>query len=97
MIAFQGADGYHSPLYLCDVYFNGSRPCFGGVLALDGATGDELWRHSTQHEVYALNCDVDLTGDDVKDCLAAGRAGVSRVACAFANGGQAGNRACLYM
>ena len=86
MIVFQGVDGHHSPLYFCDVYFNGSRPCFGGVLALDGATGDELWRHFTQHEVYALNCDVDLTGDDVKDCLAAGRAGVSRVAFAFADG-----------
>ena len=61
---------------VCDIYFEGKRPCFGGVLALEGATGKELWRVYAQHEVYGLNCQYDLDTDGVKDCLAAGRAGV---------------------
>ena len=45
-------------------------------MALDGRDGSELWRHWTVHEVYALNCHEDITGDHIRDCLVAGRAGV---------------------
>ena len=34
-----GADGYDVPEFVCDIYFNGQVPCFGGVLAIDGKTG----------------------------------------------------------
>ncbi|XP_013379916.1 uncharacterized protein LOC106151284, partial [Lingula anatina] len=37
-----GADGHNVPELVCDIYFNGTRPCFGGVLSIDGATGREL-------------------------------------------------------
>ncbi|GFO02838.1 pqq-like domain containing protein [Plakobranchus ocellatus] len=70
-----GADGYGVKDIVCDIYFEGQTPCFGGVLALEGATGRELWRRYAQHEVYGLNCQYDLDKDGVKDCLAAGRAG----------------------
>jgi hypothetical protein len=65
------------PLIVCDLYFNGSVPCFGGILALEGATGRELWRYYSQHEIFALNCNEDLDKDGVKDCLGGGRAAVS--------------------
>lgn len=42
-----GADGYGIPDFVCDIYFNGQMPCFGGVLSLDGVDGKELWRHWT--------------------------------------------------
>ncbi|XP_014669211.1 PREDICTED: uncharacterized protein LOC106810388 isoform X2 [Priapulus caudatus] len=71
-----GADGYNIPPIVCDLYFDGKHPCFGGLLALDGRTGTELWRHYSDHEVYALNCNADLDQDGINDCLAAGRAGV---------------------
>lgn len=71
-----GADGYGVPDFVCDIYFAGQSPCFGGVLALNGLDGSELWRHWTVHEVYALNCHEDITGDNIRDCLVAGRAGV---------------------
>ncbi|KAK3769153.1 hypothetical protein RRG08_034484 [Elysia crispata] len=71
----EGADGFGVKNIVCDIYFEGKRPCFGGVLALEGATGKELWRVYAQHEVYGLNCQYDLDTDGVKDCLAAGRAG----------------------
>ena len=34
-----------------------------------------LWEASASHEVYALNCEKDLTHDGVPDCVAAGRFG----------------------
>ncbi|XP_048257876.1 uncharacterized protein LOC124125677 isoform X2 [Haliotis rufescens] len=70
-----GADGYGIPDIVCDIYFNGTKPCFGGLLALDGRTGKELWRHYAPHEIYGVNCNADLNGDGVLDCLGGGRAG----------------------
>lgn len=71
-----GVDGYKAPKFACDLYFNGTYPCYGGALALDGTTGRELWRHYTMHEVYALNCNGDLDSDGIWDCLLGGRGGV---------------------
>ncbi|PVD27593.1 hypothetical protein C0Q70_12757 [Pomacea canaliculata] len=70
-----GVDGYSIPPIVCDIYFNGTYPCHGGLLALEGATGRELWRHYTQHELFAVTCNVDFDNDGVLDCLGAGRAG----------------------
>ena len=45
-----GADGYNVPDFICDIYFNNGgkqgaqKPCFGGVVALDGKTGK--WKTS---------------------------------------------------
>ena len=73
-----GADGYNVPDFVCDIYFQEQRPCLGGVIALNGKDGSELWRHWAQHEVFGLNCNEDLTKDGVHDCLVSGRAGVRR-------------------
>ena len=72
-----GGDGYQMPDVVCDVYFRGQHPCFGGVLALDGISGKEIWRVYTKHEVFALNCNADLNSDGQRDCVAGGRAAVS--------------------
>lgn len=72
-------DGYYLGDELkkgCDLHFNGSFPCFGGILALDGRTGRQLWRHYTIHEVFAVNCNADLDRDGVRDCLIGGRVGM---------------------
>lgn len=80
LIGFMTAlDGYFvdgAPKSACDLYFNGTFPCFGGILALNGLTGEELWRHYTIHEVFAINCNADIDVDGVQDCLIGGRAGV---------------------
>ena len=47
-------------------------------MALDGRTGEELWTHRTRQEIFALNCNADIDNDGVKDCLSAGRTGVSK-------------------
>ena len=74
-----GGDGLHIPDIVCDIYFNGSKPCAGGILALDGATGKELWRCYSVHELFGINCNEDLNGDGVNDCTGGGRNGVSRI------------------
>ncbi|XP_062569092.1 uncharacterized protein LOC134231186, partial [Saccostrea cucullata] len=71
-----GADGYFIPRIVCDIYFNGTYPCFGGMIALDGRNGKEIWRHYSDHEVFGINCNADLNLDGVGDCLGGGRAGV---------------------
>lgn len=71
-----GADGYDVPEDVCDIYFDGQKPCLGGIIALDGKTGVEIWRLWTKHEIFALTCQADLDGDGYIDCLAGGRAGV---------------------
>ena len=45
-------------------------------MALDGRTGDTLWEHRSPHEIFSLNCQVDLDKDGVQDCIGGGRAGV---------------------
>ena len=46
-------------------------------MALDGNTGEVLWKHDSVQDVFGVNCNVDIDRDGVKDCLAAGRMGVS--------------------
>ncbi|XP_059172117.1 uncharacterized protein LOC131953098, partial [Physella acuta] len=70
-----GADGYGVKDIVCDLYFEGKKPCFGGVMAVEGGGGKELWRRYTVHEIYGLNCQYDINKDGVKDCLSSGRAG----------------------
>ena len=74
---FAGGEGYNAPSIVCDIYFNGSHPCLGGLLVVDGLTGREMWRHYTPHEIFAVTCQQDLNMDGFPDCLIAGRVGVS--------------------
>lgn len=76
MTAFDGYFVNGAPKEVCNLHFNGTFPCFGGILALNGLTGKELWRHYTLHEVFAINCNADIDFDGVRDCLISGRAGV---------------------
>ncbi|KAL1443307.1 hypothetical protein MTO96_030325 [Rhipicephalus appendiculatus] len=70
-----GLDAYRYPLVACDVYLPaaGDRGCGGGLAALDGRSGHELWRLYVTHELFALNCRLDLDADGVWDCVAGGR------------------------
>jgi len=45
-------------------------------MAIDGRSGQELWRRYTPHELYASNCNNDLNDDGIKDCILAGRMAV---------------------
>nr|XP_033341368.1 uncharacterized protein LOC117229189 [Megalopta genalis] len=71
-----GLDMIDIPEYICMVHFNGQVPCFGGVLALDGKTGDILWTHWMAHAIYSVDCGLDLTNDTIKDCIICGHGGI---------------------
>ena len=64
------------PEYICALYFDGQVPCSGGILALNGNTGDTLWVHWTAHAVFSIDCGIDLTNDKIKDCIICGRGGI---------------------
>ena len=80
---FSGADGYNVPDFICDIYFNNGgkrgtqKPCFGGVIALDGKTGKVLWTRWADHKVFAVTCQADLNSDGITDCVVGGMSGVS--------------------
>ncbi|KAK1136096.1 hypothetical protein K0M31_000665 [Melipona bicolor] len=64
------------PEYICALYFDGQVPCSGGIMALNGKTGDTLWVHWTAHAVFSVDCGIDLTNDKIKDCIICGRGGI---------------------
>ncbi|XP_076244966.1 uncharacterized protein LOC143185665 isoform X2 [Calliopsis andreniformis] len=71
-----GLDMIDTPEYICTLYFEGQNPCFGGVLALNGKTGDTIWTHWTAHTIFSVNCGLDLTNDKIRDCIICGRGGI---------------------
>lgn len=66
----------NAPEYICTVYFGNQIPCLGGVLALNGKTGETIWTHWTAHAIFSIDCGVDLTNDKIKDCVISGRGGI---------------------
>ena len=48
-------------------------PPHGELVALDGPTGDVLWRASADQQLYGSAVFIDVTGDGVKDAFAGGR------------------------
>ncbi|XP_076177555.1 uncharacterized protein LOC143151921 isoform X2 [Ptiloglossa arizonensis] len=71
-----GLDMLDTPEYICTLYFEGQIPCFGGVLALNGKTGDTLWMHWTAHAIFSVDCGLDITNDKIKDCIICGYGGI---------------------
>ncbi|KAL6430621.1 hypothetical protein ACFW04_006902 [Cataglyphis niger] len=71
-----GLDTMDAPEYICTLYFGNQTPCLGGVLALNGKTGDTMWTHWTAHAIFSIDCGVDLTNDKIKDCIISGRGGI---------------------
>jgi len=62
--------------HICTIYFGNQTPCLGGVLALNGKTGDTIWTHWTAHSILSVDCGADLTNDKIKDCIISGRGGI---------------------
>ncbi|KAG7201664.1 hypothetical protein KM043_004394 [Ampulex compressa] len=71
-----GLDTMDAPEYICTLYFGSQMPCLGGVLALNGKTGETFWTHWTAHAIFSVDCGVDLTNDKIKDCVVSGRGGI---------------------
>ncbi|XP_014485301.1 PREDICTED: uncharacterized protein LOC106749897 isoform X2 [Dinoponera quadriceps] len=72
----RGLDTMDASEDICAIYFGNQTPCLGGVLALNGKTGDTIWTHWTAHAIFAVDCSVDLTSDKIKDCVISGRGGI---------------------
>lgn len=70
-----GLDATDTSEYICALYFDGQIPCAGGVLALNGKTGETLWTHWTANAIFSVDCDLDLTNDKTNDCVVSGFGG----------------------
>lgn len=70
----------HGNIPKCEIENGGYRemvPCEGGILALDGITGNTLWQRWTASIVFSIFCRTDLNKDGQIDCVVSGRGGVS--------------------
>lgn len=65
------------PELFCPIFMGVPPPCEGGVIALDGGSGNILWRNWMNDTVFLLKCTADVNSDGVNDCLAIGLEGVS--------------------
>lgn len=71
-----GFDALDVPEYFCNLYFDGQVPCLGGVMAIDGRSGETLWTHWTEHAIFSIDCNLDITNDNINDCIVSGRGGI---------------------
>ncbi|XP_070496180.1 uncharacterized protein [Chironomus tepperi] len=46
--------------------------CEGGVMAINGATGDVMWKYWTPYAIFSLFCKFDINDDRVNDCIISG-------------------------
>ncbi|EEZ99777.2 hypothetical protein TcasGA2_TC002556 [Tribolium castaneum] len=89
LFGFGTGDNYNilSPDLFCPIFLGVAPPCEGGVIALNGTTGDIVWRYWTNDTIFSLQCSADLNGDGLEDCLAIGDEG-TLVAIDSKNGSQ---------
>lgn len=50
--------------------------CEGGIMALNGATGDVMWKYWTPYAIFSLFCKFDINEDRVNDCIISGPGGL---------------------
>lgn len=61
----------------CTLAHNGEVDlCEGGVLAINGATGDVLWKFWASFAIFSLFCKFDINNDKINDCVVSGPGGL---------------------
>lgn len=81
LFGFGTGDNYNvlPPDLFCPIFMGVPSPCEGGVLALNGLTGNIIWRHWFNDTIYSLHCSNDVNGDQQNDCLVIGMEGTIAV------------------
>ncbi|CAH1113366.1 unnamed protein product [Psylliodes chrysocephalus] len=77
IFGFGTGDNYNilPPDIFCPIFMGVPYPCEGGVIALNGLTGDIIWRHWFNDTIFSIQCTVDINGDKQNDCLVIGMEG----------------------
>ncbi|KAL3284773.1 hypothetical protein HHI36_018916 [Cryptolaemus montrouzieri] len=77
LFGFGTGDNYGiiPPDIFCSVFMRVSPPCEGGILALNGVTGEILWRYWINDTIYFIHCSKDINKDGLNDCLIFGTKG----------------------
>lgn len=50
--------------------------CEGGIFALNGITGDVMWRFWSSYAIFSLFCRFDVNADGTNDCIVSGPGGL---------------------
>lgn len=50
--------------------------CEGGVLAINGVSGDVLWKYWSSFAIFSLFCKFDINNDRTNDCIISGPGGL---------------------
>lgn len=50
--------------------------CEGGVLAMNGVSGDVMWKFWSSFAIFSLFCKFDVNNDRINDCVASGPGGL---------------------
>jgi hypothetical protein len=50
--------------------------CEGGLIALNGVTGEILWQRWTAFTIFSIICALDINEDSRQDCVVSGRGGL---------------------
>lgn len=50
--------------------------CEGGIMALNGVTGDALWKYWAPYAIFSHFCKFDINSDQINDCVIAGPGGL---------------------
>lgn len=79
MLFSESEDGILRPDIFCEAFFGTEPRCEGGVLALDGRNGSEIWRTWYNDSIVEVICTVDVNGDGLFDCLILGRQNVRKL------------------
>lgn len=69
---------HHTGIPKCELENNSYRElayCQGGILALDGLSGNTIWQRWTPQIIFSLFCSTDLNNDGHIDCIISGRGG----------------------
>ncbi|XP_076263482.1 uncharacterized protein LOC143198239 [Rhynchophorus ferrugineus] len=74
IFGFGTGDNYNilPPDIFCPIFLGVSPPCQGGIIALNGMSGNIIWRHWVNDTVFSLHCTADVNSDGLNDCLATG-------------------------
>ncbi|XP_044747625.1 uncharacterized protein LOC123308894 [Coccinella septempunctata] len=77
LFGFGTGDNYDiiPPDIFCSIFMGVSPPCEGGIIALNGVTGEILWRYWTNDTIYSIHCSEDVNKDGLNDCLLFGTKG----------------------
>jgi hypothetical protein len=69
-------DGSNNDIPQCTLPNGQMDICEGGIVAINGVSGDVLWKYWTSYAIFSLFCKFDINLDSIFDCIISGPGGL---------------------